>query len=84
MITFVRRTAMLGLAFILVAPAGCVALSDINPLDRGSSEPLPPVTGNVIATSSSRDLAERIGTTEDPAADPITDPDAVPASPSDF
>ncbi|MBO6637438.1 MAG: hypothetical protein JJ920_05835 [Roseitalea sp.] len=70
------RTAIFIAALTLLA--GCTALSDLNPLDRGSSEPLPPVQGNVIATSSSSDLATRIGTTDgsapsgDPAGPTIT------------
>ncbi|WP_424992752.1 hypothetical protein [Oceaniradius stylonematis] len=70
------RTAILIAALAL--PAGCNAVSDLNPFDRGSTEPLPPVQGNVIATSSSRTLATRIGTTNpaalpgDPAAPTIT------------
>ena len=42
--------------------AGCAVISELNPLNRGPAEPLPPVTGNVIATSSSRDLEQRLGT----------------------
>lgn len=70
------RTATL--IAMLALLAGCNAVSDLNPFDRGSSEPLPPVQGNVIATSSSRNLATRIGTTDgstlagDPTAPTIT------------
>lgn len=70
------RTALIIAA--LTMTAGCNAVSDLNPFDRGSTEPLPPVQGNVIATSSSRTLATRIGTTDgsafpgDPTAPTIT------------
>ncbi|WP_349362561.1 MAG: hypothetical protein ABL307_09325 [Roseitalea porphyridii] len=61
--TILRRAAFLIALAGLGLTAGCTALSDLNPLDRGSNEPLPPVTGNVIATSSSSDLTDRLGTT---------------------
>lgn len=60
--TIPRRAAFLIALAGLGLTAGCAALSDINPLDRGSNEPLPPVEGNVIATSSSSDLQDRLGT----------------------
>ena len=59
----------------LMALAGCGTVADINPFQR-AAEPLPPVQGNVIATSSSRDLPGPLDTTDpiftDPAADPGT------------
>lgn len=71
MIVRTGRTAIVIAALAL--PAGCTAVSDLNPFDRGSTEPLPPVQGNVIATSSSRNLATRIGTTS---------PSALPGAPA--
>ena len=56
--------ALVGCGFL----AGCAAIADLNPLNRGSAEPLPPITGNVIATSSSSDLEERLGTAANGAA----------------
>ena len=46
---------------LVLATAGLAGCNSVNPFNRGSNEPLPPVQGNVIATSSNRDLAERIG-----------------------
>ena len=60
--TIPRRAAFLIALAGLGLVSGCTALSDINPFDRGSNEPLPPVQGNVIATSSSSDLQDRLGT----------------------
>lgn len=64
--------ALLGCGLV----AGCTAISDLNPLNRGSNQPLPPVTGNVIATSSSSNLEDRLGTTTAPGlADPTASGD---------
>lgn len=52
----------------LLMLAGCAAVADLNPLQR-EPEPLPPVQGNVIATSSSNTLSERLGTTD--TVDPL-------------
>ncbi|WP_306117682.1 MULTISPECIES: hypothetical protein [unclassified Roseitalea] len=45
--------ALTAIVVSLVPLGGC---GSIDPFDRGRSEPLPPVTGNVIATSSNREL----------------------------
>lgn len=67
----------LSLAVPLVGTLGIAGCNSINPFDRGSTEPLPPVTGNVIATSSSRDMAARIGSPDQAAQSGIV----VPAEP---
>ena len=72
------------LVAVPVLLTGCSSIDDLNPFQR-DPEPLPPVQGNVIATSSSSTLRERLGTETqpgitDPAA-PITGPDATTAGP---
>ena len=78
----VTRRAARTFAFVLLVPiAGCATVADLNPFQR-EPEPLPPVQGNIIATSSSRPLAERLGPetqtppVTDPAAEPPADPNA--------
>lgn len=77
----VTRRAARTFAFVLLVPiAGCATVADLNPFQR-EPEPLPPVQGNVIATSSSRPLAERLGPetptapAEQPGAEQGVDPE---------
>ena len=74
-----RRSLIEGRRYLglvaLMTLAGCGTVADVNPFQR-AAEPLPPVQGNVIATSSSRDLPGPLDTTDPVFADPATEPGA--------